>query len=168
MWFFPSSGRIRRRGSRIGGLMDVRTHTALHVLKGAVQKVLKVKWTAGVWVEGLDGRLTVKACRSPTPQELEKIEVEANNKIREDQEIEEYTLDREKAEERWGNSIYDLFPLPEGITTVKVVCIPGWNVNCCKEEHTRTTGEIGRITVKKVRFRKNKNLLEISFSLEPL
>jgi alanyl-tRNA synthetase len=148
--------------------MDMRTHTALHVLKGAVQKVLKVKWTAGVWVEGLNARLTVQADRNPTPQELEEITVEVNNKIRENQEIEEYTLDREKAEERWGDSIYDLFPLPEGITTVKVVCIPGWNVNCCKEEHTATTGEIGKITVKKVRFRKNKNLLEISFSLEPL
>lgn len=148
--------------------MDVRTHTALHVLKGAVQKVLKVKWTAGVWVEGLNGRLTVKADRNPTPQEREEINVEANNKIKESLVIEEYTLDREKAEERWGDAIYDLFPLPQGITTVRVVCIPGWNVNCCKEEHTRTTGEIGRITVKKVRFRKSKNLLEISFSLEPL
>lgn len=148
--------------------MDVRTHTALHVLKGAVQKVLQVKWTAGVWAEGLNGRLTVQADKNPTPQELKKIEVEANNKIRENQVIEEYTLDREKAEERWGDSIYDLFPLPQGITTVKVVRIPGWNANCCKEEHTRTTGEIGKITVKKVRFRKNKNLLEISFSLEPV
>lgn len=145
----------------------MRTHTALHVLKGAVQKVLQVRWTAGVWVEGLNGRLTVLADRNPTQQELEDIEREANEKIREDQDIVEYTLDRNEAENRWGDSIYDMFPLPEGITTVTVVCIPGWNVNCCKENHTRTTGEIGRITLRKTRFRKNKNLLEISFSVEP-
>ncbi|MBU6996027.1 MAG: alanyl-tRNA editing protein [Theionarchaea archaeon] len=151
----------------MGGHTDVRTHTALHVLKGAVQKVLQVRWTAGVWVEGLNGRLTVLADRNPTQQELEDIEREANEKIREDQDIVEYTLDRNEAENRWGDSIYDMFPLPEGITTVTVVCIPGWNVNCCKENHTRTTGEIGRITLRKTRFRKNKNLLEISFSVEP-
>ncbi|MBU7001512.1 MAG: alanyl-tRNA editing protein [Theionarchaea archaeon] len=151
----------------MGGHTDVRTHTALHVLKGAVQKVLQVRWTAGVWVEGLNGRLTVLADRNPTQQELEDIEREANEKIREDQDIVEYTLDRNEAENRWGDSIYDMFPLPEGITTVTAVCIPGWNVNCCKENHTRTTGEIGRITLRKTRFRKNKNLLEISFSVEP-
>ncbi|MBU7013600.1 MAG: alanyl-tRNA editing protein [Theionarchaea archaeon] len=147
--------------------MDVRTHTALHVLKGAVQKVLHVEWTAGVWVEGLHGRLVVQTDRNPSQDELEEIQREANEKIQEDQEIEEYTLDRNEAENRWGDSIYDLFPLPEGITTVTVMCIPGWNVNCCREKHTKTTGEIGRITVRKSRFRKNKNLLELSFYIEP-
>lgn len=146
-----------------GGHMNVRTHTALHVLKGAVQKVLHAKWTAGVWVEGTKGRLTVQFDRKPTPEELEEIEREANQKVKENQPIEEYVMDRREAEERWGDAIYDLFPLPEGIRELKIANIEGWNVNTCKEEHTKTTGEVGKITLRKVRFRNKKQLLEISF-----
>ena len=42
---------------------EVRTHTALHVLKGAVVKVLGAEWTAGVAVDGSHGRLTVQFSR---------------------------------------------------------------------------------------------------------
>ena len=35
--------------------VEVRTHTALHVVKGAVVKVLGAKWTAGVYVKGSHG-----------------------------------------------------------------------------------------------------------------
>ena len=51
-------------------MIEMRTHTALHVLKGAVQKVLDVKWTSGVFVEGNRGRLTVQFGRKPTDSEL--------------------------------------------------------------------------------------------------
>lgn len=79
--------------------------------------------------------------------------------------IEEYTLKREEAEKRWGNTIYDLFPIPEHIKELKIVNIENWNVNACKEEHIKTTGEIGKIVLRKTRFRKSKQLLEISFSI---
>jgi alanyl-tRNA synthetase len=145
--------------------MNVRTHTALHVLKGAVQAVLHAQWTAGTWVEGCNGRLTVQYNRKPTPEELHTIEREANQKIQEPQPIEEYVMEREKAEEKWGDAIYDLFPIPESIHELKIVHIENWNVNACKEEHTRTTGDIKKIILKKVRFRGSKQLLEISFSV---
>ena len=145
--------------------MNERTHTALHVLKGAVQKVLDAKWTAGVWIDGCDGRLTVQYYRKPTPEEVNEIEREANNKILENQPIKEYTLERDEAEKQWGDAIYDLFPLPENIRELKIVVIENWNVNACKEEHTKTTGEIRKITLRKVRFRSSKQLLEISFSI---
>jgi alanyl-tRNA synthetase len=151
-----------------GDHMTVRTHTALHVVKGAVQKVLKAQWTAGVWVEGTKGRLTVQFDRKPTEKELEEIEKEANQKIKENLKIEEYTMEREEAEERWGDAIYDVFPLPDNITRLKIVKIEGWNVNACNKEHTKTTGEIGNIALRKARFRKNKQVLEISFSVSGL
>jgi alanyl-tRNA synthetase len=145
--------------------MNVRTHTALHVLKGAVQHVLNAQWTAGVWSEGVKGRLTVQYDRKPTPEELQHIEREANKKIRENIPVEEYVVDRKEAEKRWGNAIYDLFPLPEDIRELNVVCIENWNVNACNKEHMKTTGEIGGIILRKVRFRKKKQQLEISFSV---
>jgi len=117
-------------------------------------------------VEGTNGRLTVQFDRKPTEEELQRIEMEANLKIQENQPINEYFMKREEAENRWGNTIYDLFPIPEHIQKLKIVHITNWNVNACKEEHTKTTGDIKTITLKKVRFRKKKQLLEISFSTE--
>ena len=147
--------------------MEVKTHTALHVLKGAVVKVLgeEAKWTAGVYVNGSHGRLTVKFNRKPTNEEVAMIEEFANRKIEENAPIEVYELSREEAERRFGEDIYDLFPIPPEVRTLKIVVIDGWNVNACNKEHTKTTGEIGRIKIKKVRFRKSKELLEISFDI---
>ena len=147
--------------------LEVRTHTALHVLKGAVQRVLGAKWTAGVYVEGAHGRLTVQFERRPTQDELALIEEEANRKIREDAPVEELEMDRAEAEERFGDSIYDLFPVPSSVGRLKILYIKDWNVNACRERHTGSTGEIGGIRLVKVRHRPSKGLLEISFDIQP-
>ncbi|NJE76429.1 alanyl-tRNA editing protein [Thermococcus sp. ES12] len=147
--------------------VEVRTHTALHVVKGAVVKVLGdgAKWTASVYVDGNHGRLAVKFDRKPTPEEIAEIERLANGKVRENVPIEVYELPREEAEKRFGEDMYDLFPIPPEVKTLKVVVIENWNVNACNKEHTKTTGEIGEIKIRKVRFRKSKELLEISFDV---
>jgi len=147
--------------------IEVRTHSALHVLKGAVVKVLGMdaKWTASTYVSGNHGRLTVKFNRKPSEEEVRRIEEEANNKIREDVKFNFYELDRGEAEVRWGDLIYDLFPIPGEVRVLKIVEIPGWNVNACNKAHVDSTGEIGRIKIRKIRFRKSKELLEISFDI---
>ncbi|WP_297508099.1 alanyl-tRNA editing protein [Thermococcus sp.] len=146
---------------------EVRTHTALHVVKGAVVKVLgeKAKWTASTYVKGNRGVLTVKFDRKPTPEEVREIERLANEKIRENAPVKVYELPREEAKKRFGEDMYDLFPVPEEVKALKVVVIEGWNVNACNKEHTKTTGEIGAIKIRKVRFRRSKELLEISFEV---
>ena len=147
--------------------MEVRTHTALHVVKGAVVKVLgeEAKWTASVYVDGNHGRLTVKFNRKPTPEEIAEIERLANEKVKENVPVEVYELPRKEAEKRFGEDMYDLFPIPEEVKTLKIVVIEGWNVNACNKEHTSTTGEIGEIKIRKARFRRSKELLEISFDV---
>ena len=85
--------------------VEVRTHTALHIVKGAVVKVLGAKWTASVYVNGSHGRLTVKYDRKPTQEEIKRIEELANEKVRENVPIKVYTLPREEADDlppRWG------------------------------------------------------------------
>ncbi|MCO6040578.1 alanyl-tRNA editing protein [Thermococcus alcaliphilus] len=147
--------------------VEVKTHTALHVLKGAVVKVLgeEAKWTASVYVSGNHGRLTVKFNRKPAEEEIKEIESRANEKIKEDVPIFVYELPKKEAEKRFGEDMYDLFPIPEEVRTLRVVVIEDWNVNACNKEHTKTTGEIGEIKIRKVRFRKAKELLEISFDV---
>ena len=144
---------------------EVRTHSAVHVVKGAVQKVLGAKWTASVYVAGSHGRLTVQYDRKPTDEELGRIEREANQKVSENAEVLEFEMERQEAEGHFGDAIYDLFPVPGEVTLLKIVRIPDWNINCCNERHVDSTAEIGRIKLGKPRFRNSKRELEIEFDL---
>ncbi len=144
----------------------VRTHTALHVVKGAARRVLGTKWTAGVYVERLHGRITLKCEKQPTEAEMRQVEALANEKIAANAQIEEFELPRVEAERRWGDEIYDLFPIPSAVTRLRILRIPEWNVNACKEPHVKMTGDIGVLRLEKPRFRAAKQLVEIPFDLE--
>lgn len=144
---------------------EARTHTAAHVVKGAVEKVLGARWTASVYVSGSHGRLTVKFDRRPTDEEMTKIEEEANAKVLEGSDVLEFEMEKEEAEAHFGESIYDLFPIPEGVTILKLVRIPDWNVNCCDQEHVDSTSVIGRIGLGTPRFRSARGELEVEFDL---
>jgi alanyl-tRNA synthetase len=144
---------------------ELRTHSAVHVVKGAVQKVLGAKWTASVYVSGSHGRLTVQFDRKPTDEELARIEQAANGKVSEGAEVLEFEMERQEAEGHFGDAIYDLFPVPSEVTLLKIVRIPDWNINCCNERHVDNTAEIGRIRLGKPRFRNSKRELEIEFDL---
>jgi len=42
-----------------------------------------------------------------------------------------------------------------------------WNINACNKDHLPSTKCIGKIAIKKYRFRRAKGLLEVSFDIEP-
>ena len=144
---------------------ELRTHSAIHVVKGAVQKVLGAKWTASVYVAGRHGRLTVQFDRKPTDEEMARVEQEANRKVAEGAELLEFEMEKQEAEGHFGDTIYDLFPVPSGVTILKIVRIPDWNINCCNQSHVDSASEIGRIFLGKPRFRNAKRELEIEFDL---
>ncbi len=148
--------------------VEERTHTALHIVKGAIVKVLgeDAKWSTSAAVEGNHGRIAVEFNRKPTDQELAEIQKKVDEKIREDAAIEIHNMSRSEAEKRWGDWIYDKFPLPESIQQVSVFHLPDWNVNACNKKHTQTTGEVGSVKITKTRYRNNKQVLEVSFDLE--
>jgi alanyl-tRNA synthetase len=144
---------------------ELRTHSAVHVVKGAVQSVLGAKWTASVYVSGRHGRLTVQFDRKPTDDEVRRIEEAANEKVSEGAEVLEFEMEREEAEGHFGDAIYDIFPVPSEVTLLKIVRIPDWNINCCNERHVDSTAEIGRIKLGRPRFRNSKRELEVEFDL---
>ena len=145
---------------------EVRTHSAVHVLKGAVIKILGARLTTSVHVNENRGVLTVEFSRKPGNEEIAKVEAEANRKIQEDSEILQFEMDREEAEGHFGQGIYDTFPFPKQVTRLKIVRIPEWETNCCAKKHVETTSEIGRLKVDRMRFRGAKHLLEIEFHIE--
>ncbi|MBI3023107.1 MAG: alanyl-tRNA editing protein [Thaumarchaeota archaeon] len=146
---------------------EVRTHSAVHVLKGAVIKILGARLTTSVHVSENRGLLNVEFGRKPTNEEIAKLEAEANRKIGEDSEILQFEMDKEEAEGHFGQGIYDAFRVPVEVTRLKIVRIPEWETNCCVMKHVETTSEIGRLKINRVRFRNAKHLLEIEFHIEP-
>ena len=142
-----------------------KVDSALHILKGAVQKVLGAKITASTYCENDEGRLTVVFDRKPLDEEMKLVEAEANNKIKENVIIQHFEMGRKEAEEKFGTIIYDKFAVPEHITLLKIVQIADWNINCCIGNHEQTTETVGQIIVRKYRFRNAKQELEISFSV---
>jgi alanyl-tRNA synthetase len=135
------------------------------VVKGAVQKILGAKWTASVYVSGSHGRLTVQFDRKPTDQEMARVEQAVNEKIAEGAEVLEFEMEKVEAEGHFGDTIYDLFPVPSEVTLLKIVRIPDWNINCCNERHLENTLQIGNVKLEKPRFRNSKRELEIGFDL---
>jgi alanyl-tRNA synthetase len=144
---------------------EVRTHTAVHVLKGAVQRILGAKWTVSVFVSGTHGRLTVQFDRKPTAEEIARIEQVSNEKVSEGAEVVEFEMEKDEAEGHFGNAIYDLFPVPSSVTRLKVVRIPDWNINCCIENHVDNTSQVGRIKLSSPKFRNSRKELELGFDL---
>jgi len=144
---------------------DVRTHTALHVVKGAVQAVLGAKWTASTFGSGRHGRLTVQFDRKPSVEEMTKVEEAANGKISEGVEVLEFEMEKDEAENHFGKEIYDLFPVPTTVTRLKLVRILDWNVNCCVEAHLENTSQIGKVRLGNTRFRNSRRELELDFDL---
>jgi alanyl-tRNA synthetase len=142
-----------------------KVDSALHVLKGAAQKILNTTLTTSVYAEGNSGRLTVECEEKPTEQQIRGIEQLANNKIQENVPIEMFEMDRKEAESKYGNIIYDKFPVPAHIQKLSITEIRDWNINCCLGPHVKTTAEIGQIRILKHRARPNRKELEISFEL---
>lgn len=147
-------------------IKNPKIDTALHVIKGAVEKILRANLTSGVYEEGNSGRLTVEFDRKPTEEEIAEIEKISNEKISENVEVKSFDINRKEAEEKYGKVIYDKFPVPMHVATLRILEIPNWNINCCVGKHTKTTGEIGRIKLTKIKFRNAKQQLEIGFEIE--
>jgi alanyl-tRNA synthetase len=144
---------------------ELRTHSAVHVVKGAVQTVLGAERTASVYVSGRHGRLTVQFDRMPMEEEMARVEKAANDKIAEGAEVVEFEMEKEEAEGHFGDAIYDLFPVPSGVGRLRIVRIPDWNINCCNERHVENTLQIGRVRLGRPRFRNAKRELEVEFDL---
>jgi len=140
------------RGDRVKGMVDeerrwslMRHHTATHVLLHAAKMVLGVHvHQAGAQKGSETSRLDIRHYKHITPEELQKIEVEANRMVMADTPVYIHIEERTKAEQKYGFGLYQGgVPPGRDIRTVQV----GSDVQACAGTHVRTTGEIGLIRV---------------------
>jgi Ser-tRNA(Ala) deacylase AlaX len=155
-------------------LRSAEVASALHVLKGAMVKVLNTPMTITTKYDAKDkGRLVVEytAAEPPSKEKLQEIEDLANAKIREDLPIEITKMSREEAESKYKSApvnntyLYDKFGVPAHVTELNVLEIKDWNVNCVTGEYLKSTGALKGLKVLRVNHRPQKSEFEICFQI---
>jgi alanyl-tRNA synthetase len=163
----PSSETSSRSSTSSGeGAAEARAHSAVHVLQGAVRRVLGPRRFVSAQAQGdTGGILKVRSDTVPSGQEVSRIEAAANDKVAEDAEVLEFRMDGQEAEGHFGTGIYDLCPAPAGGELLKMVRIPEWDASCCSKAHVESTGSIGALRIDSSRFDEPGREFELRFHL---
>jgi alanyl-tRNA synthetase len=149
------SGGILHRGERVKGMVDeerrwslMRHHTATHILLRAAKEVLGAHIHQAGAQKGSDSsRIDIRHFKHITPEELRKIEIQANRMIMESLPVEITVEDRTRAEQKYGFSLYQ-GGVPPG-RDIRVVKVAG-DIEACAGTHCRNTGEVGVIKIIRV------------------
>jgi alanyl-tRNA synthetase len=127
----------------------MRHHTGTHTLLGAARRVLGDHvWQAGAQKDVNTSRLDITHYRGITKRERERIEHLANQVIQKDLPVLTAWLAREKAEAKYGFRLYQGGAVPGA--KIRVVRIPGWDVEACGGTHCKRTGELGIFKIEKI------------------
>ena len=146
-----AKGRVPPKGAEVKGVLDwerrhdlMRAHTATHIILGAARRVLgEHVWQAGAQKGIEHSRLDITHYKHLGLEELHAIEELANKVVRANLPIRTSWMPREEAEARYGFRLYQGGAVPG--REIRVVEIPGWDVEACGGTHCARTGEIGMI-----------------------
>lgn len=146
---------LPREGEKVKCVIDVerrlalmRHHTATHIINGVARKVLGPwVWQHSAFKEENYARLDITHHSRLTPEQVAKIEEEANKVVMQNIPIEFLLLPRGEAEKRFGFRIYQGGAVPT--RELRIINIPGLDVEACGGLHCSTTGEVGYIKIMK-------------------
>jgi alanyl-tRNA synthetase len=126
------------------GLM--KNHTATHVIGGAARRVLgQHVWQYGTQKGVEVSRLDISHYRRLTMEELQKIELLANEAVLRGITVDTAWMPRNEAESRYGFRLYQGGAVPG--KEIRVVRIGDWDVEACAGTHLKNTSEIGFIKI---------------------
>lgn len=121
-------------------------HTAAHIINGAARAVLGPHvWQAGSEKTPEKGRLDITHYQSVGPDELKEIEKTANGVVSKNLSITKVFVPRHEAEKKFGFRLYQGGAVPG--REIRVVDIPGFDVEACGGTHLDNTGEMGKIKI---------------------
>ena len=125
-------------------------HTATHIINAAARRVLgKHVNQAGAKKTEEKAHLDITHYRSVSPEEIVKIEGEANRIVKQDLPVESSFMKRNEAEKRFGMGIYQGGAVPG--KELRIINIKGTDVEACGGTHLKRTGESGIIRILKVK-----------------
>jgi len=140
-------------GQKIHGEIDwdhrytlMKHHTGTHLVNGALRKLLGEHiWQAGSQL-GLDeARFDFSHYKAISSKEKKEIEEIANQFIKEAVAVEKKVMDRNSAEKTYGFRLYQ-GGVPPG-NAIRVLHIPGIDVEACGGMHLNNTKEVEKIRI---------------------
>ncbi|QEF94260.1 alanine--tRNA ligase [Methanothermobacter sp. KEPCO-1] len=142
-----------KQGETVGGRIDsdrrlqlTRNHTATHLIVAAARRVLGDHiWQAGAQKGVKSSRIDLSHYRRITQEELDEIERLANEHVMRNIPLDVRWMDRDIAEKRYGFILYQGGVVPGSM--IRVVEIPGVDVQACAGTHVKRTGDIGLIMI---------------------
>ncbi len=144
-------------GKKIKGKIDwtrryriTRHHTATHLITAAARKILGTHvWQAGSYQDDEKGHIDLTHYKRITQEELNKIEAQVNDYIRQNKDILIEVIPRNVAEKEYGFTIYQGGAIPS--KDIRIVKIPGVDVEACGGTHhiLHKIGEIGYVKLLK-------------------
>jgi len=123
-----------------------RHHTATHIINGAARRTLGNHiWQTGAH-KGADlARLDITHYADLTPEELEGIELLANETVLSATKVQSSFMERNVAEKRYGFRLYQGGAVPG--KDIRVVRIGDFDVEACGGIHCKNTLEVGAIKI---------------------
>jgi alanyl-tRNA synthetase len=143
-------------GDEVHGVIDwdyrytlMRHHTGTHVVNGALRQFLgEHVWQAGSQLNFNDARFDFSHYKNVKEDEKEKIEKRTNELLKKKIDVKKLLMDRNSAEKTYGFRLYQ-GGVPPG-NSIRVLDIPGIDVEACGGTHLNNIGEIGKIRIIKI------------------
>jgi alanyl-tRNA synthetase len=142
-------------GDTINGKIDWKRreqlsqhHTATHIINGAAKKVLGNHiWQAGAAKTEEKARIDITHYAALSDAETQEIENEANRVISSNISMHHSLIPKKEAEEKYGFRLYQGGAVPG--KEIRVVDIPGFDVEACGGTHLNNTNQVGMIKILK-------------------
>ncbi len=124
----------------------MRNHAATHIINGASKHILgNHVWQSGAQKGIKSSRLDISHWARLNDDEINRIELIANQIVSDNLPIEIKWMKREDAEETYGFRLYQGGVVPSRI--LRVASIRDWDVEACGGIYCKQTGEVGLIKI---------------------
>lgn len=142
-------------GKKVHGKIDwdhrytlMKHHTGTHVVNGALRRLFGEHiWQAGSQLSVTEARFDFAHYKPIAEDEIQKIEQVANQFIRDAVSVEKKVMERNDAEREHGFRLYQ-GGVPPG-NLIRVLNIPGIDVEACGGTHLNNTKEIEKVRILK-------------------
>ncbi|MDG6229172.1 MAG: alanine--tRNA ligase [Candidatus Thermoplasmatota archaeon] len=142
-------------GDKVRGRIDwdrryqlMKHHTGTHVVNGALQDLFGSHiWQAGSQLGITEARFDYAHYKPLSQEDIQKVEQRSNELIQKHIEVHKKILDRNTAEKTYGFRLYQ-GGVPPG-DSLRVLDIPGVDVEACGGTHLNNIGEIEKIRILK-------------------
>nr|PVC50448.1 tryptophanyl-tRNA synthetase [Theileria orientalis] len=145
--------------------------SSFHIIKGAACMAFSIptgRSTKSLKRSANGGVITLTNLKSmPTESDYNLFKQLVKAKVAEDAKFRVLNVERKVAESVYGDSIYDDFKVPESVKRLRLVILKEWNINANVNQVLNSTGLIREITINKLKYKPETNMLEIGFNVTP-